>query len=162
VEANPFPEITWLHGTDPIDTKNAYFSDDKRNLTLLHAYLSDGGKYICNATNEAGNSELDLQLRVFVPPKIDKSNLVASPLAILGKDMFLECPASGTPQPSVLWHKDERQITQLAQKYLLKDKNQTLSIKNIIPEDQGLYTCTVQNEVHQEILIFIKKILKIN
>uniref|UniRef100_A0A915P5D8 Ig-like domain-containing protein n=1 Tax=Meloidogyne floridensis TaxID=298350 RepID=A0A915P5D8_9BILA len=60
VEANPFPEITWLHGTDPIDTKNAYFSDDKKNLTLLHAYLSDGGKYICNATNEAGNSELDL------------------------------------------------------------------------------------------------------
>nr|CAD2157874.1 unnamed protein product [Meloidogyne enterolobii] len=149
VEANPFPEITWLHGTDPIDTKNAYFSDDKKNLTLLHASLSDGGKYICNATNEAGNSELDLQLRVFVPPKIDKSNLVASPLAILGKDMFLECPASGTPQPSVLWHKDERQITQLAQKYILKEKNQTLSIKNIIPEDQGLYTCTVQNEAGQ-------------
>lgn len=105
VEANPFPEISWLHGIETIEdtTANVRHSSDRKRLTLLQAALADGGKYVCRASNVAGQSEVDLALRVLIPPRIDKSNLVNNPLAILGKEVFLECPVTGIPQPSVTW-----------------------------------------------------------
>jgi hemicentin len=81
-----------------------------QQLTLLHAGLADGGKYVCRASNVAGHSEVDLSLRVLVPPQIDESNLVHNPLAILGKEIFLECPASGIPQPTVTWQREGEPI----------------------------------------------------
>lgn len=30
VEASPYPEISWMHGTDPIESDNAHFSTDNK------------------------------------------------------------------------------------------------------------------------------------
>jgi hemicentin len=58
-------------------------SPDGRRLTIVRPQLTDAGKWTCVATNEAGSSELDLLLRVLVPPQIDRSNLVKNPLVLV-------------------------------------------------------------------------------
>lgn len=72
--------------------------------------MQDGGKYICRATNVAGITDIDLSLKIIVPPRIDKSNLINNPLAIFDREIFLECPASGIPQPTILWYRDGQPI----------------------------------------------------
>ena len=88
-------------------------------MTLLHAGMADGGKYVCRASNVAGDSEIDLNLRVMVPPRIDKSNVVNNPLAIIDKEIFLECPVSGIPQPNVIWQRDGK-VIEAGGKYTLQ------------------------------------------
>lgn len=56
-----------------------------QKLIIRGAQLSDGGKYTCKAKNEAGSSEVDIQLKVLVPPKIDKSNVIQNPLGKAGR-----------------------------------------------------------------------------
>lgn len=46
----------------------------------MHPQIENAGKYTCVATNEAGSSELDMVLRVIIPPKIDRSNKIGNPL----------------------------------------------------------------------------------
>lgn len=58
----------------------------------------------------AGTTDIDLSLKIIVPPRIDKSNLINNPLAIFNREIFLECPASGIPQPSILWYRDGQPI----------------------------------------------------
>ncbi|KAK0399078.1 hypothetical protein QR680_002890 [Steinernema hermaphroditum] len=45
--------------------------------------LTDGGKYACRASNEAGSTKVPLLLKVLVPPQNDKLNIVRNQLAIL-------------------------------------------------------------------------------
>lgn len=93
-----------------------------QQLNIRSASLSDGGKYTCKASNEAGSSDIDLilkvslflgsqqkcalqppfycKLQVLVPPKIDKSNIIGNPLAIVDRNIYLECPVSGNTHPA--------------------------------------------------------------
>lgn len=100
--------------------------------------MSDGGKYTCKAINEAGSAQVDMQLKVLVPPVIDKSNVIGNPLANAGRlspsiffhysldycsmpdlyftnndvfsSIFLECPVSGIPPPTVKWFREGDEI----------------------------------------------------
>ena len=65
---------------------------------------------MCRASNEAGSSDIDLILKVLVPPKIDKSNIIGNPLSIVDRNINLECPVSGIPHPSVSWTKDGKPV----------------------------------------------------
>ncbi|OTF81567.1 hypothetical protein BLA29_003527, partial [Euroglyphus maynei] len=70
LEANPYPEITWYHGTKVI-------SDDSRHKTtrtesgenmyalaleIINPTLEDGGTYRCNAINDKGESNANIAL----------------------------------------------------------------------------------------------------
>ncbi len=72
-------------------------------LRIVQSSVFDSGKYICEATNIAGKTKEDVTLRVYVPPTIDRSNLISNPLGILGRDLWIDCPASGVPEPTIVW-----------------------------------------------------------
>uniref|UniRef100_A0A0K0D156 Down syndrome cell adhesion molecule-like protein Dscam2 n=1 Tax=Angiostrongylus cantonensis TaxID=6313 RepID=A0A0K0D156_ANGCA len=133
-------------------------------LTIRAVSLSDGGKYTCKASNEAGSSDIDLVLKVLVPPKIDKSNIIGNPLAIIDRSIYLECPVSGIPQPIVSWAKDSRAIDASDKRIIFAQyyfqNNQTFGIEGVRAEDQARYTCiasnkggTVQQDFNLEVLI---------
>uniref|UniRef100_A0A915CWM9 Uncharacterized protein n=1 Tax=Ditylenchus dipsaci TaxID=166011 RepID=A0A915CWM9_9BILA len=150
VEAVPLPEIEWLRGVNPIySSDNVRVSEESKKVTIVKTTLHDGGKYTCKATNIAGSTDIDLILKVLVPPTIDKSNLISNPLAIFGREIFLECPASGIPQPTILWTRDGVVIdveNSDEGKYSLHQSNQSFGINKIEASDQGKYTCEVQNK----------------
>lgn len=120
VEASPVPEFDWYRGGDPIHlTNNLEISSDGQKITVKNASLLDGGKYTCKATNVAGSTEIDLSLRVLIPPKIDESNMIHNPLAILGRTIYIECPVTGIPQPSVIWTRDGVPVNIRPEKYIV-------------------------------------------
>uniref|UniRef100_A0A183BU16 Hemicentin-1 n=1 Tax=Globodera pallida TaxID=36090 RepID=A0A183BU16_GLOPA len=148
IEATSFTDIAWTHGTEPVDATNARFSGDNKRLTLPRVTLSDGGKYVCRASNLAGHTEADLSLRVLIPPRIDKSNMVNNPLAILGKEIFMECPAFGIPQPTIIWKKGEAKLMDNGGRIVFKQGNQTLGIRGVsLSDQQENYSCEVENKV---------------
>lgn len=68
----------------------------------------DYGKYICNAVNQAGHNETDIEVEVLVPPKIFELYNTTFPEQQEGR---LECKASGRPAPRISfrrWPQGER------------------------------------------------------
>ena len=70
LEANPFPEITWFHGTKALTegirhrTKKVDSGKDQYTLSLeiSDPTIDDGGLYKCNAVNELGESNANIAL----------------------------------------------------------------------------------------------------
>ncbi|KHN71016.1 Hemicentin-1 [Toxocara canis] len=115
-------------------------------ITIRGAQVTDGGKYTCKAKNEAGSADIDLTLKVLVPPTIDKSNIIGNPLAIAGRSIYLECPVTGIPQPTVTWYKEGNPIDLSDERILLDQNNQTFGILHVEVVDQGRYYCVAENK----------------
>ena len=70
LEANPFPDITWYHGTKKVSEGAKYKIKKKDNgkdsyivtLEIIDPSTEDGGKYHCNAVNEIGESNANIAL----------------------------------------------------------------------------------------------------
>ncbi|CAJ0933472.1 unnamed protein product, partial [Mesorhabditis belari] len=147
VATEPKPEVLWFRGDNALVlTNQMQLSPDSMQLTIRQAALADGGKYVCRATNEAGSSDIDLILKVLIPPKIDRSNIIGNPLAIVNKSIVLECPVNGIPQPSVIWTIDGKPIDPKDTRIKLHQKNQTISIDRVKPTDQARFTCIATNK----------------
>ena len=55
----------------------------------------------------------------------------------------IKCPVSGVPTPSVIWTKDEVEIT-LGVKYSIASDN-SLVIEGVASDDSAQYTCSVES-----------------
>ncbi|RCN41236.1 hypothetical protein ANCCAN_12803 [Ancylostoma caninum] len=147
VATEPKPEVIWYRGEQPLYLAgNMALSPDAMQLTIRSVSLSDGGKYTCKASNEAGSSDIDLILKVLVPPKIDKSNIIGNPLAIVERNIYLECPVSGIPQPTVSWTKDGNPVDVSDSRIVFAQNNQTFGIEGVRASDQARYTCVASNK----------------
>ncbi|VIO88235.1 Uncharacterized protein BM_BM11652 [Brugia malayi] len=147
VEAEPKPEIHWFRGDLPLYLrKNIHISSDGQKITIHDVEMSDGGKYTCKTKNEAGSADIDLILKVLVPPSIDTSNIIGNPLAIVGKSIYLECPVSGIPHPTITWYKDNIPISIDNDRFVIEQNNQTFGIKEVKVSDQGQIICVVENK----------------
>uniref|UniRef100_A0A8B9H722 Hemicentin-1 n=1 Tax=Astyanax mexicanus TaxID=7994 RepID=A0A8B9H722_ASTMX len=119
------------------------------SLHIHSAQMTDTGRYLCMATNQAGTQRKRVDLQVYVPPSIaDGSTNVTVTVNI---QTTLSCEATGIPKPSLTWSKDGRPIN--------TDHNQNMyrllssgSLVVIAPtvEDTALYECVVTNEAGQE------------
>eukprot|EP00062_Callorhinchus_milii_P007105 gi/632948369/ref/XP_007889568.1/ PREDICTED: fibroblast growth factor receptor-like 1 [Callorhinchus milii] len=76
----------------------------------------------------------------FTQPSKMRQRVIARPV---GSSVRLKCTASGNPQPSIMWWKDERRISELGE---IKKNRWTLSLRNLKPESSGKYTCQVFNK----------------
>ncbi|KAI6172894.1 EGF-like domain-containing protein [Aphelenchoides besseyi] len=152
-EASPQPTIEWFRGTVQLNgDSNTQISPTAKKLKILNSTLDNAGKFTCRATNVAGSTEIDLTLKVIVPPQIDESNLITSPLGVLGRSIYLECPVRAIPEPSIHWLKDGKRVEQTDvkdlenAKFSLQQANQTFGIRKVEHGDRGIYTCVVENQ----------------
>uniref|UniRef100_A0AC35UCA7 Down syndrome cell adhesion molecule-like protein Dscam2 n=1 Tax=Rhabditophanes sp. KR3021 TaxID=114890 RepID=A0AC35UCA7_9BILA len=146
-QQNSLLNVVWLKNGEVLvaDKNKIHISQDGLKLTVMKSTSDDGGRFVCRLSNQAGEAEIDLSLKVLVPPKIDKSNLIQNPLAILERTTVLECPNSGIPTPTTSWLRDGVPISGLAEKYKIHETGQSIEIKNIEIQDQARYTCVVEN-----------------
>lgn len=65
-----------------------------------------------------------------------------------GDQLVLTCTVKGDPEPQITWSKNGKAISS-SEIMDLKYKNgvATLTINEIFPEDEGVFTCTATNSV---------------
>lgn len=103
-------DITWVkNGLALLPSNNIEFLDDRKTLNILSTRLTDQGEYRCTAANKAGNATQKTNLNVGVPPKILERP--RTQVVNRGDQVTLWCEASGVPQPSISWFKDDVLIT---------------------------------------------------
>ncbi|KAK4811635.1 hypothetical protein QYF61_022728 [Mycteria americana] len=130
----PAPDVAWYKGHEQLSAgPGRTLSRDGKRLEIQRARLSDAGSYRCVASNVAGATELWYSLQVTVPPRITAG---PSPLTVVVNDpVMLECDATGTPAPVLLW---------------LKDGNPVPSVVAGGPQDSGTYTCVASSAVGED------------
>ncbi|CAG2173269.1 unnamed protein product, partial [Oppiella nova] len=142
----PMPEISWQKdGGDNFPAAmerrmHVMPSDDV--FFIVEVKVSDMGLYTCTATNDAGSQTSStflnvLEVPTFVRPMSDKE-------AIVGETAVIECMASGSPKPTLLWSKDGGPIIATERHFFTAD-NQLLIIVKTKASDEGEYSCEMSN-----------------
>ncbi|KAK7482019.1 hypothetical protein BaRGS_00026711 [Batillaria attramentaria] len=79
------------------------------------------------------------------PPQWSKRMDIKSLTRVVNSFVDLKCPARGHPTPNITWLKDDEPfLTSKMGNILLK--NWKLTIGDLVPDDQGRYTCVITNQ----------------
>ncbi|KAM6962600.1 hemicentin-1 [Aplochiton taeniatus] len=151
VQSYPPALITWLKDGTPFESsRNIRVLPGGRTLQILNAKEEDAGRYTCVATNEAGETLKNYEVKVFIPPQINKNDLPWESLAPkevkikVNNTLTLECEAQAIPTPSLQWYKDG-QILRPDDHISITANGRIVKIKQAQVSDTGRYTCIATN-----------------
>lgn len=65
---------------------------------------------------------------------------------MIGSSIVLECMASGSPRPKLLWRKNGSPL-QTTERHFFTAENQLLIIVSTIASDEGTYECEMSNSL---------------
>jgi len=102
----------------------------------------DSGRYLCEASNSAGSSRMEINLLVTSPLSARVSPALHT--AALGQPAHFTCTTAGHPVVSILWFKDGQPLSGPAVQPGMS--RETLRLPSITRDDQGIYQCFVKNE----------------
>ncbi|KAG5850585.1 hypothetical protein ANANG_G00084020 [Anguilla anguilla] len=152
-EAQSYPPaiITWLKDGTPFESsRNVRVLPGGRTLQILNAQEGDAGRYTCVATNEAGETLKNYEVKVYIPPVISKNDVPGeglSPKEVkikVNNTLTLECEAQAIPTPKLLWYKDG-QLLKADDHVTISANGRTVQIKQAQVSDTGRYTCVATN-----------------
>ncbi|NXJ63832.1 HMCN1 protein, partial [Rostratula benghalensis] len=158
-EAYSYPPatITWLKDGNPLESnRNIRILPGGRTLQILSAQEGNAGRYTCIATNEAGETLKHYEMKVYIPPTINKgsiSGMGLSPKEVkikVNHSLTLECEAHAIPAAAISWYKDG----QANDHVIVQASGHTLQIKEAQISDTGRYTCLASNIAGEDELEF--------
>ncbi|XP_051649408.1 hemicentin-1 isoform X5 [Manacus candei] len=161
-EAYSYPPatITWLKDGNPLESnRNIRILPGGRTLQILSAQEDSAGTYTCTASNEAGETSKDYEVKVYIPPTItrgDVSGTGLSPKEVkikVNHSLTLECEAQAVPAAAISWYKDGQPL-KADDHVLIQASGQTLHIKEAQVSDTGRYTCLASNIAGEDELEF--------
>uniref|UniRef100_A0A8C6Y3T2 Roundabout guidance receptor 1 n=1 Tax=Naja naja TaxID=35670 RepID=A0A8C6Y3T2_NAJNA len=149
---NPQPAIFWrregsqnlLFSYQPPQSSNRFSVSQTGDLTITNVQRSDVGYYICQTLNVAGSITTKAYLEVTDvivdrPPPVIRQGPVNQTVAVDGT-LILNCIATGTVMPIILWRKDGVLIS--TQDSRIKQlESGALQIRYAKLGDSGRYTC---------------------
>ncbi|KAM4861104.1 hemicentin-1 [Thomomys bottae] len=161
-EAYSYPPatITWFKDGAPLESnRNIRILPGGRTLQILNAQEDNAGRYSCVATNEAGEMMKHYEVKVYIPPLINRGDLLGpglSPKEVkikVNNTLTLECEAYAIPSASLSWYKDG-QLLQSDDHVTIAANGHTLQIKEAQISDTGRYTCVASNIAGEDELDF--------
>uniref|UniRef100_A0A3Q3K3Y4 Hemicentin 1 n=1 Tax=Monopterus albus TaxID=43700 RepID=A0A3Q3K3Y4_MONAL len=151
VQSYPPALITWLKdGTVFESSRSVRVLPGGQTLQILNAKEEDAGRYTCVATNEAGETLKHYEVKVYVPPQINKNDITGEGVAPkevkikVNSTLTLECAAEAFPSPALQWYKDG-QILQADGHVSITANGRIVQIKHAQVSDTGRYTCVATN-----------------
>ncbi|XP_012495412.1 PREDICTED: hemicentin-1-like, partial [Propithecus coquereli] len=158
VTGSPPPTIMWLKDGQLIDERDGFkILLNGHKLIIAQAQVSDTGLYRCVATNTAGDHKKEFEVTVHVPPTIKSSGLPERAV-VKYKPVTLQCIASGIPDPSITWLKDDQPVNTAQGNLKIQSSGRVLQIAKALLEDAGRYTCVATNaagETQQHIQLHV-------
>ncbi|GFR68714.1 hemicentin-1, partial [Elysia marginata] len=155
-EGTPTPTILWFYRGIPLDSDSdpgLTISEDGTRLRIASVQITDAGAYVCIATNEAGDAELDHILSVLVPPVVDHNAVDANPRVIKGHTAIINCPVSSVPFPDIEWTNAGKPVIEDTRVEILSSGLQ-LRITSAEESDAAQYACVASNPAGEVSLDF--------
>ncbi|MBN3292730.1 IGS10 protein, partial [Polypterus senegalus] len=131
------------------------------NGTLIIDVVSekDAGDYLCVARNKIGDDLLLMKVIVTMKPaKIEYKQYVQKQVPF-GKDLKVDCRASGAPEPEITWGLPDGTVVnsvlqaddsgRRSRRYVLFD-NGTLYLNKVGMTEEGDYTCYAENTLGKD------------
>ncbi|XP_060630493.2 hemicentin-1 isoform X1 [Anolis sagrei] len=143
---NPPPMLTWLKNGIPVKASdNLHIMSGGRKMEILNTVETDHGQYVCVATSIAGEKEIKYDVEILVPPHMEGGDESSDYIVILHSPLELDCPATGTPLPTITWLKNGLPIERgIGYKILLNGRK--LFISQAEMSDTGHYQCIATNK----------------
>ena len=127
--------ITWFKVGGELSKARAVLKDGE--LSLINAQKQDSGLYGCKALNNLGHVTALTQLVVVKMPQFS----VSPPRQVevnKNRNITVSCQATGDPQPTVTWMKENGELPFERSKV---GEDGKMEIWNAKVEDSGIYTC---------------------
>ncbi|GCB76261.1 hypothetical protein scyTo_0019867 [Scyliorhinus torazame] len=146
-QAFPPPILSWMKDGLPIPVRARHrLSANASVLEIQSAQAQDAGRYTCEASNDAGKTEKNYNLDVWVPPAFHGLEDQASVTVIEGNSVSLFCECSGIPSPNLEWQKNGVSLfTGKDGRITILSGRQMLQISSTRISDTGNYTCVGTN-----------------
>ncbi|KAL1022832.1 hypothetical protein UPYG_G00032950 [Umbra pygmaea] len=151
VQSYPPALITWFKDGRPFQSvRNVRVLPGGRTLQIMNALEKDAGRYTCVATNEAGDSLKNYEVKVYVPPQINNNGVPGKGLypnevkLKVNTTLTLECEAQAIPRPTLQWYKDG-QVLRADDHLTITADSRIIRIKQAQVSDTGRYTCVATN-----------------
>uniref|UniRef100_A0A0R3RPN8 Hemicentin-1 n=1 Tax=Elaeophora elaphi TaxID=1147741 RepID=A0A0R3RPN8_9BILA len=132
---NPKPMIVWKRDGRLLPTSGSRF-------VITSSKVSDGGRYTCEARNEAGKVSIDFEVDVFIKPRF--RDLKTEVRVRDGERARLECKVDGHPEPVITWMRGGRPIEDM-KNIILSPRGETMMILKSRRADSGSYSCVAKN-----------------
>ncbi|KAM3967367.1 lachesin [Aphomia sociella] len=127
-------------------------------LTLREVRLTDGGYYMCQINTDPMITQTH-HLQVYVPPDIVDSGSSGEVMVREGDNITLHCSASGTPQPTITWRREDFTVMRVGGENVTKWNGVWLNITSVGREDNGAFLCIATNgvppSVSKRILLYV-------
>ncbi|NXE76192.1 IGS10 protein, partial [Cochlearius cochlearius] len=129
------------------------------SLVIEAVTEKDAGDYLCVARNKIGDDLILMKVSITMKPaKIDQKQYFKK-LVPYGKDVRVDCKASGSPAPEISWSLPDGTVINNAmladdsgrrsRRYVLFD-NGTLYLNKVGATEGGDYTCYAQNTLGRD------------
>jgi len=164
-DASLVTEMFWYNheGSNVNDLNDPRITVDSSKPGVLGLYLKqleekDIGQYRCEAVYSNRNLEATIDINAF--KSIDFGETPTQQTALLGEDYEVRCDVTAMPAPEISWQKDG---VYLAGSDRLIVQQNSLLLKGISVEDEGVYTCRatqIEQSDMQELQISLEVVEK--
>ncbi|XP_012876738.1 PREDICTED: hemicentin-2 [Dipodomys ordii] len=169
----PLPAVSWYKDGRPVTPdQRLQVLGEGRLLQIQPTRVSDSGRYLCVATNVAGEDDQDFSVLIQVPPMFQKVSEAGADLEALSQEeeeargevtefrevienhpAYLYCDTNAVPPPQLTWHREGRPLA-AADGVSVLQGGRVLQIPLARAEDAGRYSCKASNEVGEDWMHF--------
>ncbi|XP_076984267.1 hemicentin-2 [Tamandua tetradactyla] len=180
--AVPPPAISWYKDGQPVaPNQRLRLLGDGQLLQIQPTQMSDSGRYLCVATNVAGEDDQDFHVLIQVPPTFQKAGDASADFEVPSSEeeaqgrvteyreviennpAYLYCDTNAVPPPELTWYREDQPLPTTDGVSVLQG-GRVLQIPLARAEDAGRYSCKASNEVgedwlHYELLVLTPPVI---
>ncbi|XP_072939979.1 lachesin-like [Epargyreus clarus] len=116
------------------------------SLALRDVRPTDAGQYMCQINTEPMITQTHY-LQVFVPPDIVDTGSSGEVIVHEGDNVTLHCAASGTPQPTITWRREDSSPMRIRGQLVNKWSGEWFIVAAVNRDMNGAFLCIATNGV---------------
>ncbi|KAM6184061.1 hemicentin-2 [Erethizon dorsatum] len=182
----PPPAISWYKDGQPVTPgQRLRILGEGRLLQIQPTQVSDSGRYLCVATNVAGEDDQDFNVLIQVPPMFQRVGDPSAAFETLSREeevrgevmeyrevvennpAYLYCDTNAIPPPELTWYREDQPLSATDDGVsMLQGRlgGRVLQLPLVRAEDAGRYSCKASNEVgedwlHYELLVLTPPVI---